>query len=262
VEYSTLEAIDFAIGKFLVNIYDNQPLNGPANWRSFLQRPTKKKILRGEFDTVSDILKTIESTEKHASQTGPVKANPVNLPLIAYTRKPSITVADPDAAAYLRDSTVLAPDGVTDLSISLAQLSLEYQICMMAFDRPTLESMQLAWVFALSKQGAKQLSYDVMIAGCQLEIQGSIIDPLTPLFSNASLPIASGRLFAVMLPITVRIYAVMGAEIDIPETLRWIVYSPADNYSGPGGSNEGGLWGDDVALGGSCDGGVCWPNKK
>lgn len=261
MEYSTLQAIDFAVGKFLVDVYENQATTvGPKNWQAFLARPTKQKIMRGDFDTPSDILKLIESNEKHATQVGAVKANPVNLPLIAYTRKPAIMVADPNAAAYQHEQRVLGPFG-DGLSLSVAQLSLEYRVCMMAHDIPTLETMQLAWIFKVSKPGNNYLSYDIAIGGQKMPIMGSIIDPKTPLFEDVSLARTDGRLYAVMLSVTVRIYAVMGAEISIPDSLRWIIYPPTGLPTGPGGSNDGGLWGEG-SLGGPCEGGICWPNEQ
>lgn len=276
MEYTQLQAVDFTLGRLLVDIFAKQQQDhGPAMWQTFLKRDVKTKILRSDFETVADIVKAMESAEKHAAQDGMQRSNSVQLPLICYGRKPNLMMADPDAAAYIFDKVVVDDDG-RDLRLSVAQLNMEYRIAMLAWDRPTLDMMQLAWLFHVGKPEQHRLSYDVMIGESKLEITGELIDPKTPMFEDASLDRGEGRLHAIILPVQVKIYAVMGDGYPvIPESFQWMLKSPMDGWFGPGS-----FWGvgghpyepDNIAndtslpgggnTGGVCDGDACWPNIK
>lgn len=301
VEYSAIQAIDFALGRLLVDVYDHQQMNGPANWQAFLKRPTSQRIKRGDFDTVTDILKAVESTEQgsSASTNGKVKANQVQLPLIVYGRKTPIVVSEPDAGAYQIGQHATGPSGA-DLKLSLAQVSVDYRIAMMAWDRPALDTLQLAWLFHVAVPGQHRLSYEVQIGGETLTITGELVDPRTPMFEDASLERSEGRVHAVILTVTVKTYAVMGASVVVPPALQWILASPMDQVYGAGSADPDGIppgsstattdpndpnnaathsrepGGAQIVVGyedgqsaivgigsldGDCDGGICWPNK-
>lgn len=259
VEYSAIQAIDFALGRLLVDVFDHQQMNGPANWQAFLKRPNNQKIMRGDFDTAQDILKAIESSEKHASASGKVKVNPVNLPLIVYGRKPALVVSEPDAGAYQLGQVASGPSGA-DLRLSLAQVSVDYRIALLAWDRPTLDTMQLAWLFHVAVPGQHRLSYDVQIGGETLTITGELLDPRTPIFDDASLERSEGRLHGVILTVTVKTYAVMGGAVVIPPGLQWILAGPSDQVYGPGSSDPDGIPIPGGGAGGGGAGGATDPN--
>lgn len=269
MEFSPLQAIDFSLGRLLVDVYDHQkPNHGPANWRAFLARPNPQRFLRGDFDTVSDILKMMESSQKNAVSAPGLKSNPVNLPLIVYGRKPSIVVADPDAGAYIFDHTVTDNEG-NDMRMSAAQLTVDYRVAMMAWDKPTLDTMQLAWLFHVARPGQHRLSYQMQVGTGTIDVTGELIDPKTPVFEDSSLTRDEGRLHAVVLTVTVKTYAIAGVgNIVIPDGFRWATgsainghYGLGSNYGldGTGGIGGGGIGGGNT--GGLCDGGACWPNR-
>ena len=273
MEYSPLQAVDYSVGRLLVDIYEKQRKDhGTANWQAFLRRENKSKILRGDFETASDILKLMEGAEKHAVQGGKQRTNQVAVPLIVYGRKPQIAVSDPEAAAYIMDMPVTDNEG-RDIRLSAALLNIEYRVAMLAWDRPTLETMQLAWVFHVGKAGRNhRLTYDMRVGDGLITISGELIDPWTPAFDDASLTRDEGRLHAVILTATVKAYAIMGeGNLVIPSRFQWMLSSPLDSWFGPGSS-----WGiggnpfdpDDPAnepgtggTGGMCNGLSCWPNK-
>lgn len=222
-DYSALQAIDFGLGQHLASIYSGDAGGGSRHWRRLLSRSPQSKIFRGDFETPSDIVRNIESGRGNHRKGGRIDANAPALPLIGYGRRAPIEVVEPEAAGHQFDQLAVTDSGKT-VRLSMAMVQVEYRLTLMAWDRPTLDAMQLAWTFHVAnaaKRGHKfDLAYD--IDGEPLDgITAEIIDPKSVAFEDASLERSDGRLHAVTLPVRVRAYAVQGARVSVPERIRW-----------------------------------------
>jgi len=222
-DYSVIQAVDFGLGQKLATIYATGAMDGPRQWQRFLQRQPQHKIFRGDFDEPEGIVRAIEASAAHRQKAGQLSSNSPALPLIAYGRKPAIEVIEPEAGDYQYDRHAITDSG-QQLRLSFAMVAIEYRLTLMAWDKPTLDTMQLAWLFHVSNRAARGHKFDLAyeVAGEPLEgITAEIIDPKTVAFEDASLERDNGRLHAVTLPVRVRAYAIQGARVSLPDTLRW-----------------------------------------
>ncbi|MBE0505904.1 MAG: hypothetical protein IBX50_04180 [Marinospirillum sp.] len=211
-----MQAVDFALGRFLSEVYPiDNAAEGAKNWCRFMARPPAQKIMRGDFETASDIIRSMEASQKQASQNNKIKWNSVSLPVIAYGRKPNIIVSDPDAGSYSQ-KTVISEN---DFRLKLIQVDIEYRIAMLAWDIPTLDQMQMQWMFHVAFEQSK-IEYQVKVDGEPMTLTADIIDPKTPAFEDSSLPASDGRVHAVLLPIRARTYLAKGMLVDIPDPIR------------------------------------------
>ncbi|MDX5979639.1 hypothetical protein [Vreelandella alkaliphila] len=222
-DYSVIQAVDFGFGQLLARIYSEGFDSGPQNWRQLLKRPPQLKVFRGDFDEPHAAVRSIESAAIAKQVSDWVSSNRPSLPLVLYGRKPNVRTIDAEAADYQHDVVATTDSGQT-VRLSFAMMVVEYRLTLMAWDKPTLDAMQLAWVFHVSnvaKRGHKfDLSYE--IDGEPLEdIIAEIIDPKTSEFDDVSVPTKEGRLHAVSLPVRIRAYAIQGAKVAVPDQMRW-----------------------------------------
>lgn len=245
-DYSVIQAVDFGLGQHLARVYADAMDAGPKNWRELLKRPPQHKIFRGDFDEPYAAVRSLESAQiaKQVSQW--VSSNRPSLPVILYGRKPNIETVEPEAAGFQHEQYAVTDSG-QQVRLSFAKIVVEYRLTLMAWDKPTLDAMQLAWVFHVSnaaRRGHKfDLAYD--IDGETLEgITAEVIDPKTAVFEDVSMPVEQGRLHAASLPVRVRAYAIQGARVSVPERMRWqlevsvggeTINVSGDSPSGPSG---------------------------
>lgn len=220
---SVLQAVDFGLGQHLAQIYSVGGETGPLHWQRLLQRPAREKIFRGDFETPQDVVRALESLRSHARQQGTVQLNAVNLPVVAYGRKAHIQSIEPEAAAH-QYRRFAVTESQQQLRLALAMVQLEYTLMLLAWDRPTLDAMQLAWLFHVANIGARghkfPLHYE--LDGEPLtDITAEIIDPKTVAFEDVSLTVQEGRLHAVRLPVMLRVYAIQGVKVSLPTCMRW-----------------------------------------
>lgn len=222
-DYSVIQAVDFGLGQLLAKIYSEGADSGPVNWRQLLKRPPKQKIFRGDFDEPHAAIRSIESAAiaKQVSQW--VTSNRPALPVALYGRKPNVRTIEAEAGAYQHDVYATTDSG-QQVQLSFAMMVVEYRLMLMAWDKPTLDAMQLAWVFHVSNAAKRGHKFDLAyeIDGEPLDgIIAEIIDPKTAEFDDISMPVEEGRLHAVSLPIRVKAYAIQGAKVAVPERIRW-----------------------------------------
>lgn len=222
-DYSVLQAVDFGLGQFLARIYGEGFDTGPQNWRQLLKRPPQYKIFRGDFDEPHAAVRSIESAAiaKQVSQW--LSSNRPSLPVILYGRKANVRTVEAEAGAYQHD-VIATTDSGQQVRLSYAMMIVEYRLTLMAWDKPTLDAMQLAWVFHVSNAAKRGHKFDLAyeIDGEPLdEIVAEIIDPKTSEFDDVSVAANDGRLHAVSLPIRIKAYAIQGAKVSMPERMRW-----------------------------------------
>lgn len=224
-DYSVLQAVDFGLGQLLAKIYSEGADSGPKNWRQLLKRPPQHKIFRGDFDEPYAAVRSIESAAiaKQASQW--VSANRPSLPIVLYGRKPNVRTVEAEAGGHRSDVYATTNSG-QQVKLSFAMMEVEYRLMLMAWDKPTLDAMQLAWIFHVSNAAKRGHKFDLAyeIDGEPLEgIIAEVIDPKTAEFEDTSLPVEQGRLHAVSLPIRVKAYAIQGAKVAVPDRIGWQV---------------------------------------
>lgn len=222
-DYSVIQAVDFGLGQHLARVYAQGMDSGPQNWRQLLKRPPQQKIFRGDFDEPYEAVRSLESAQIAKQVSDWVSSNRPSLPVILYGRKPNIETVDAEAAGYQHDQYAITENG-EQVRLSFAKIVVEYRLTLMAWDKPTLDAMQLAWMFHVSNAAKRGHKFDLAytIDGEPLEgITAEIIDPKTAMFEDVSLPVQQGRLHAVSLPVRVSAYAIQGAKVDVPTDMRW-----------------------------------------
>ena len=231
IEFSELQAVDFALGEHIAKAYRFLSRGaGPESWRRFLMRPSNRQIYRVEHETPRELLQTLWASrkeEKPGNAPGKV-ANLPELPLIAYGRAPGMSHDDPGAVMQGAGLNRAYIDGANDVyRLAIFPVELEYKLTFAAWDKPTLDKLQLAWyAFASNvKAGNNAFRIRYRIAGEQFEgVRTVIVDPRKMLFTNASPPQSSGRLFAAETTVQVSTQVIYGDQIS-PN--RFI------NYRGP-----------------------------
>lgn len=232
MQLSAIQAFDFGLGQLLATIYSQDNIAGPKNWQQLVKRPPANKIFRGNIDDrgVNGVVRAVESMKAQVdglvTSKGQLQSNSPSLPLIAYGRSSGMRVVDPEAAGYQfgKHAVVEKDDESQQVNISLAKVEIEYQLILMAWDQPTLDAMQLAWLFHVphTEQSKHKFPLAYEIDGCLLEgVIAEIHDPKTVAFEDASLPMSDGRLYAARLPIRVQAYAIQGAKVSLLTEMRW-----------------------------------------
>lgn len=231
-QLSPIQAFDFGLGQLLATIYSAESSGGPRGWEELLKRPPARKIFRGNIDDrgPNGIVKAVESMKQQLGVADlgdqKIKANAPSLPLVAYGRRSGLTVVEPEAAGYqFGKHAIVKKDGDTQqVNLDFVMVEIRYQLLLMAWDQPTLDAMQLAWMTHVPNAKKRHHKFDLAyeIDGCLLQgVTAEIIDPKTVEFEDASIQASEGRLHAVSLPLRVRGYAIRGAQVSLPTEMRW-----------------------------------------
>ena len=215
MNYSTIQAVDFAIGRWIAEAFPIEVTpTGPKNWCDFAKRPIAQKIMRGDFDSATEVISSIESSQKQSHSSGKFKHNPASLPMIAYGRKAGISPSEADAGAIINTKTV---EVLSMMDVQLVQVDIDYKMLFMAWDIPTIDQMQINWMFYAASHS--EIPYKVEIQGEEVELNVRILDAKTPLFEDASIPAKENRLHAVMLALSARTYVMKGQKVTIPDPI-------------------------------------------
>lgn len=218
--------MDFAMGHYIAGAYpQTQESKGPKNWVAFCKRPLKHKIIRGSFDTVEDTLSAIEKAKQDSKAAGNVHYNPVNLPIITYSRGRPVTPSDPDAAS-IQDRKVMETLTVDEneidrvaqfLKMQFIQVDLDYKVTFLAYDTLTLDQMQLNWLFYCVAYS--RIKYSCEIDGEKIDLIGTIVDSKTPAFEDISLPSSANRVYAISFNLTLRTYVANGYRVEVKDPI-------------------------------------------
>ena len=228
VDISELQAIDFALGAFVLSAFVGMAANGPDNYVRFLSRPAKEKIYRVDHDDAKALLDKIAADKKgDGSTVTPSAENRPDLPVIGYYRKPGISNGDLISVSGM-GRIRYSDDLLTALGVMTMPISLDYSMTFAAWDKPTLDKMCLAWYVRMAAYRRARFIYPVKIADEILEVPVALSDNKTVMFSDASMPTSEQRLLAVTTALTLVTQAVAGEAITPIDSIE--VHGITENY--------------------------------
>ena len=238
-EFSELQAVDFALGAYIVGAFSGlNPATGPKQWREFLTRENTKRIFRDDVDSPAEFLQRLSASGKTETVQDGIKSRLPQLPLVYYYRKPGMT----NGEGRNFPSRIVSTDDRTKIfELTASPLSLDYHIVFAAWDKLSLDKMQLAWYQYVIRQSHFDVQYE--LGGEALEVLAAVNDPKTIMFADASIPRTDGRLFAVDSTLTIDTSILFGAEVVPPApppssvTIvgEWAGFSCEDPYAGCNG---------------------------
>jgi hypothetical protein len=215
-ETSELQTVDFALGAFMSDGFQGlNPLNGPIQWREFLARPRNKQIYRHDFDTPQEFVASLLGARSNEKTVSGVKVNLPSIPVMIYCRKPGFTNGEDYAAVKNKRAwdTVLE----TGYQLRPLPLILTYKLAFLAWDKLTLDKLQLAWYAYIAWNNQFAVTYG--IGSDTFDTLGMIRGNKTVIFSDSSIPSKEGRLYVVETSLEVATQVLFGQAVTTPETL-------------------------------------------
>ncbi len=208
-EFSELQAIDFALGAYIAGAFSGlNAVKGPKQWRDFLSRENNKRIFRDDSDGPSEFLQHLSSSGKTEKTVDGVKSRLPQLPVAYYYRKPGMTNGE---GRNFPGRVVRLEDTLKAFDLTLSPVELDYHLVFAAWDKLSLDKLQLAWYQYVIKNARFEVQYE--IAGEPFPVGAWVGDPKTVVFSDASIPRTEGRLFAVDSTLTVQTSILFGVEV-------------------------------------------------
>jgi hypothetical protein len=210
-ETSELQAVDFALGDFMSAAWQGHNVaDGPTQWREFLGRPRNKQVYRHDFDTPQEFMASLVGARANEKTvTGGAKVNLPILPVMIYCRKPGITNGEDYAAVKQKRVWDVALE--TAYYLRPLPLILTYKLAFLAWDKLTLDKLQLAWYAYISWHDKFTVIYQ--IGTDTFETVGIIRGNKTVIFSDSSLTPKEGRLYIVETPLEVATQVVFGQSV-------------------------------------------------
>ena len=217
-EFSELQAVDFGIGAHVSAAFQGLADVGTKEWKEFLKRPANRQIYRHDSEGPQEFIHALMSArkaEKSVPTTGE-RVNAAELPVVYYFRKPGMTNSDntkPNRGRYSWND-----DQTKALEFMAMPLYLDYQLYLLAWDKPTLDKMQLAFYAWATLHDTFVCQY--RIAGEVLDVKAYVQDHRTITFTDASQAQDGNRLYAVTMPISIYTQVLAGAEVMPPSIMR------------------------------------------
>lgn len=211
---SDLQAVDFGFGRVLVAAYEGLAPRGPAAFRRFLRRESASKIFRADNEDLRTLLIRIASKVAHDKKKLP------DLPVIAYYRSPGLTGSDEKPRSY--DISRYSDDERTKIKLTTIPVELSYSIAFCAWDKPTLDSMTVAWWAHIGQFGRRHSRFTVrypMEDGQEdIEVKAFLTATRDIGTDSASTDQGEGRLWAARTMALVKTQVL--AYREIPETFQ------------------------------------------
>jgi hypothetical protein len=218
-EFSELQAVDFAFGRLLATAFDGLADKGPVAYRRFLERASNEKIVRHDYDAPHDFISAYMGARKAEQPVDAnTKRNRVDLPIVAYCRKPGMKNAE-DRGGIHHDHVRWADGGQTPVKMSVLPITLEYKLMMLAWDKLTLDKLQLAWYAFVSNHPGNHHVFDVPYQICDspFVVKAFIQDSKAFETMDISLTKDEMRIFGVEATITVVTQVIMGEDVTVGE---------------------------------------------
>jgi len=217
-EISELQSVDFSMGSYIAGAFANlEASKGPSQFNEFLTRPVAKKIYRHEFETPTDLIRSLRGSRKNeVTQVDGKISNLPQLPIVVYSRKPGMITND-DRRPIKRSVTGVSDDPTKVFEVLILPVTLEYKLALVAWDMPTLDRLQLVW-YAYAAFNDKFLAKWV-IGEEVFETTGIIEDHQAIAFTDTSEVGESGRLYAAETDIRVSVQIAFGKAVSIPGEL-------------------------------------------
>ena len=142
-DISDLEAVDFRLGKLLVDCFSDLAPTGPAEWQRFIAREPKSKIFLAKNSDVQAVLRKLTQHEDEPERGGP------DLPVVVYYREQGIAPDSNQHPQVIRAVRFDDQETIWDydkaMRTTTIPITLTYSLLFLAWDRPTIDRMALAW---------------------------------------------------------------------------------------------------------------------
>jgi hypothetical protein len=219
LEISELQNLDFSLGVHLSGAFTNfNPNYGPKQYQEFMSRPVSKQIYRCEQDEPAAFIRAIRTAEATAYTTSDGKrVGTSDLPVIYYFRKPGFSFGDTEFKEAYRRLPAWSEDGTQAYETLMFPTVMTYQLKILSWDKPTLDTITLIMGAHLYESYIFNLKY--AIDGYDITpIQAEIRDHRQIRFEDESLPAEEGRLWVVGTEFEVHTQILMGEAVTIPES--------------------------------------------
>jgi hypothetical protein len=213
-DLSELQAVDFAMGAHIAGAFTDLEVSGPKAYQEFLSRAVNKKIYRAESDTPRELLKRLAGAkEGETIDASGIKLNKALLPVVAYYRKPGLSNGMNNMT---RSHDRVWDDAFTRaFKLHVAPVTLSYTMLIAAWDKLTLDKLQVAWWFYVLKNHRFDVAYN--IAEEPMGTKAVVGDFQTLVFTDVSMPVGEGRLWAVESGVEVSTEVVSGELVEVPD---------------------------------------------
>ena len=215
---SDLESVDISFGVVIGSAFEGLGSGGTEAYQRFLQRPTKNKIFRVGNSVPQDVMRRI-ANKGNSDEKG---KDTLDLPVVAYYRELGI-VGDmnqtPVALRVLCMGDKKEEKDISYLRLSSIPLTLTYSILFIAWDRPTLDKLMLAWFCFLVPQNRSTTRFftPYKIDNEIIQVPSSISAPRQILASAESIESSESRLWAGKCMVEVNTQAIYGKSFIMPD---------------------------------------------
>ena len=216
-ETSELQAVDFGLGRCVVSAFDGLAAVGPTDYKEFIARESNKQVFRHDFDAPHDFISSyIGGRKASRAVDANTTANVLDLPLIAYCRKPGIRNEE-DRGGIIREKIRWDEELENAFRLTVMPVTLEYRLMILAWDKPTLDKLQLAWYAYISnrKNNNHVFTVEYLIDEKPLEVNAFIKDTKVIETMDISLTKEEGRVFAVEQTLVVTSQVLFGEAVDV-----------------------------------------------
>ena len=222
-----MEAVDFALSELLAKCFRAlSPESGPKAVRRFLARPDEERIYIVKNDDVQTALGRLAGHEDEPATGG--KRRAPDLPAVMFYREQGFA-ADPnqhiqvaDVTRFVEEETLLAQDAA--MRLTTIPLTLTYSLLFLAWDRPSIEYLVLAWWAYIAPLGRKHSRFLVpyTLDGEKFEVGASLSAPREVLTSYEEVGQDGMRLWGSRTMCEVNTQAVVGGKVEVPDYFRLI----------------------------------------
>lgn len=220
-----MEAVDFALSDLLAKCFRAlSPESGPKAVRRFLARPDTEKMYIVKNDDVQAALRRLFG---HEDEPGGKRRAP-DLPVVMFYREQGVA-ADPnqhiqvaDVTRFVGEETRMAPDAA--MRLTTVPLTLTYSLLFLAWDRPSIDHLVLAWWAYIAPLGRKHSRFLVpyTLDGEQFEVGASLSAPREVLTAYEEVGQDGLRLWGSRTMCEVNTQAVVGGKVEVPDFFRLI----------------------------------------
>jgi hypothetical protein len=218
LEFSELRTVDIALSAVIKGAFDNLAHTNSDSFNRLLDKEPQRWMFRIDKSTASEVLKEIRAARKGEGKRHDLP----DLPIVNYFRPP--TISNGDRVAKFPYRVGYGERLAASVKAKLLPLALDYTIMFIAWDKQTVELMQLAWYAYVTTRQHTRFVAPIKFCGDDdlFHLPCSILDPKSIMFDDISEKSPDRRLYAISTQITVETTMLVGSGIEIPDPITII----------------------------------------
>ena len=223
VESTGFTAADAAVAKALNDVFSSAVMTDPRQheqrYSSFLARKPEDRVFVGKFDDVMDFLRAVRQAgagRRSVKASDMPDLNRDALPLINLSRGFDITYDnnDQEIDRNLGQFTDESQGNMPLADLEATQASLNYSITLIASDKDTLSLMCNTLAANFRSRLTTNFTAQEKLVHWPVEINCSIQDAKTIMFSDMSPPFTQDRIYACQASLIVMVDVLTAHEVD------------------------------------------------